>query len=60
MTTMKSEQAIKVANEIIDELIRSTIADDAKLKEMDKSIDPNSISYSTHLAKTLKEFINES
>jgi hypothetical protein len=57
---MKSEQAIKVANEIIDELIRSTIADDAKLKEMDKSIDPNSISYSTHLAKTLKEFINES
>ena len=46
-------------NELINELIRSTFQDDLRLKELDKSIDPASISYSTHLAKTIKEFINE-
>jgi len=47
-----------VLNELIDELITSTTKDDLKLKELDKSIDPSSISYSQHLAKVLKEFIN--
>jgi len=55
----KNEANKRVLNELIDELIRSTIQDDLKLKELDKSIDPVSISYSTHLAKTIKEFINE-
>lgn len=55
----KNEPNKKVLNELIDELIRSTIQDDSKLKEFDKSIDPASISYSTHLAKTIKDFINE-
>jgi|APGre2960657373_1045057.scaffolds.fasta_scaffold247527_2 hypothetical protein len=49
---------IAVLNELVDELIISTISDDNKLKELDKSIDPASISFSTHLAKTIKEFIN--
>ena len=44
---------LNVANELLDELIKATIIDDAKIKEHDKSIDPNSISYSTHLASTL-------
>ena len=55
----KNEPNNRVLNELVDELIRSTIQDDLKLKELDKSIDPASISYSTHLAKTIKEFINE-
>ena len=49
---------IAVLNELVDELIISTVSDDNKLKELDKSIDPASISFSTHLAKTIKEFIN--
>jgi hypothetical protein len=49
---------LKVANEILNELIAATVADDNKLKDFDKSIDPSSISYSTHLALTLKEFLN--
>ena len=34
----------KTVNELINELIRATIQDDLKLKELDKSIDPASIS----------------
>lgn len=49
---------LKVANEILNELIAATVADDNKLKDFDKSIDPASVSYSTHLALTLKEFLN--
>lgn len=60
MTIMnKNEPNKRVLNELVDELIRATIQDDLKLKELDKSIDPASISYATHLAKTIKEFINE-
>jgi|APGre2960657404_1045060.scaffolds.fasta_scaffold36774_4 hypothetical protein len=55
----KNEPNKAVLNELIDELIRATVQDDLKLKELDNSIDPASISYSTHLAKTIKEFINE-
>lgn len=55
----KNEPNKRVLNELVDELIRATIQDDLKLKELDKSIDPASISYATHLAKTIKEFINE-
>ena len=55
----KNEPNKAVLNELINELIRSTFQDDLRLKELDKSIDPASISYSTHLAKTIKEFINE-
>ena len=60
MTIMnKNEPNKAVLNELINELIRSTFQDDLRLKELDKSIDPASISYSTHLAKIIKEFINE-
>lgn len=55
----KNEPNNRVLNELVDELIRATIQDDLKLKELDKSIDPATISYSTHLAKTIKDFINE-
>jgi len=55
----KNEPNKTVLNELINELIKSTIQDDLKLKELDDSINPTSISYSTHLAKTIKEFINE-
>jgi len=55
----KNEPNKTVLNELINELIKSTIQDDLKLKELDDFIDPTSISYSTHLAKTIKEFINE-
>lgn len=57
-TKMKTESKM-VLNELINELINSTIQEDKKLKELDKSIDPTSISYSTHLAQTIKDFINE-
>lgn len=57
-TQIINENKIKVANEILDELIRATIADDSKIKKIDESIDPSSISYATHLATTLKEFLN--
>lgn len=59
MTKMKIDpKTLSVANEILDELISATFNDDKKLKDLDKSIDPSSISYSTHLATTLKEFLN--
>lgn len=47
-----------VLNELVDELILATAIEDKKIKELDKSIDPASISYANHLAKVLKEFIN--
>ena len=55
----KNEANKRVLNELIDELIRSTIQDDLNLKLLDKSIDADSVSYSVHLAKTIKEFISE-
>lgn len=58
MKTTIDLNTLKVANELLDELIQSTVRDDKKLKDFDKSIDPSSISYSTHLALTLKDFLN--
>lgn len=58
MKTTIDLNTLKVANELLDELIQSTVRDDKKLKDLDKSIDPSSISYSTHLALTLKDFLN--
>lgn len=58
MKTTIDSNTLKVANELLNELIQSTIRDDKKLKDFDKSIDPSSISYSTHLALTLKDFLN--
>ncbi len=55
----KNEPNKTVLNELIDELIRTTVQDDLNLKSLDKSIDPDSVSYSVHLAKTIKEFISE-
>lgn len=52
-------KALVVANEILNELIVATSSDDKKLKDLDHSIDPASISYSNHLALILKEFLNE-
>ena len=40
----KNEPNKAVLNELIDELIRATVQDDLKLKELDNSIDPASIS----------------
>jgi hypothetical protein len=46
-------------NSLIDSLIVETIKDDEKLKDLDKAINPNSYSASVHLAKTIKELLNE-
>lgn len=58
MKTTINPNTLKVVNEILNELIAATVNDDKKLKDLDKSIDPSSISYATHLALTLKEFLN--
>jgi len=46
-------------NELLAELLQTVINDDAKLKELDKSVDPNSHSQAIHLTKTIIEYVNE-
>lgn len=43
--------------EFVDEILVSAMADDLKLKELDKSIDPQTYSRTVHLAHTLKEYL---
>jgi len=50
---------IELAKEILDELIKSAYFDDQKLKELDKSINPNSYSRTIHLSLSLKELLYE-
>ncbi len=56
MTTSEKTTLLK---DLIDSLIIETVRDDERLKDLDKSVDPNSYSASVHLAKTIKELLNE-
>lgn len=58
-TTQMMNNKIELAKEILDELIKSAYFDDQKLKELDKSIDPNSHSRTIHLSLSLKELLYE-
>jgi len=59
MKMKKISEKKEILNELLDKLISSTLQDDAKIKDINKSINPNSISESVHLSLTIKQFINE-
>lgn len=46
-------------NELLQELLKAAILEDEKMKELDKSINPNSHSHVIHLTKTIIEYVNE-
>ena len=46
-------------NELLKELLATVIRDDEKMKDLDKSIDPNSHSQAVHLTKTILEYVNQ-
>lgn len=46
-------------NELLKELLIAAIAEDQKIKELDKSINPNSHSYVIHLTQTIIEYVNQ-
>jgi hypothetical protein len=46
-------------NELLKELLRAVVMDDKKMKDLDKSINPNSDSLAIHLTKTIIEYANK-
>lgn len=46
-------------NELLKELLLVVLQDDEKMKELDKSINPNSHSQAVHLTKTILEYVNQ-
>lgn len=46
-------------NELLRELLLAVIKDDEVMKELDKSINPNSHSQAVHLTKTIIEYVNQ-
>lgn len=56
---MTTKNKLEMIAELIDCLLIEAIQTDLKLKQLDKSIDPNSYSATVHLAKTIKEILNE-
>ena len=46
-------------NELLKELLLAVLQDDEKMKELDKSINPNSHSQAVHLTKTILEYVNQ-
>lgn len=46
-------------NELLKELLLVVLQDDEKMKELDKSINPNSHSQAVHLTKTIIEYVNQ-
>ncbi len=46
-------------NELLKELLLAVLRDDEKMKELDKSINPNSHSQAVHLTKTILEYVNQ-
>lgn len=56
---MNKSETKQILNELLEKLIMSTLRDDAKIKDQDKSVPSNSIGESTHLALTIKQLINE-
>jgi hypothetical protein len=60
MTMNNDEKNIKMLNGLIDELISVLIFEDQpKDKDEGKPSDKNSYSYAVHLAKTIKEYLND-
>lgn len=53
---MKNRETL---NELLSELLKTVINDDQILKDLDKSIDPNSYSKAVYLTKTIIEYVNE-
>lgn len=49
----------EVLNELLKELLLAVLRDDEKMKELDKSINPNSHSQAVHLTKTIIEYVNQ-
>lgn len=49
----------EVLNELLKELLLAVLRDDEKMKELDKSINPNSHSQAVHLTKTILEYVNQ-
>ncbi len=46
-------------NQLLSELLKTVINDDQILKDLDKSINPNSYSKAVYLTKTIIEYVNE-
>jgi len=46
-------------NELLSELLQTLVNDDQNLKDLDKSINPNSYSQAIHLTKTIIEYVNQ-
>ena len=46
-------------NELLKELLQAVVMDDKKMKDLDKSINPNSDSLAIHLTKTIIEYANK-
>lgn len=46
-------------NELLKELLATVARDDEKMKDLDKSINPNSHSQAVHLTKTIIEYVNQ-
>jgi len=53
---MKNKETL---NELLTELLKTVINDDKTLKDLDKSINPNSYSQAVHLTKTIIEYVNQ-
>ncbi len=58
-TTMNNTKNLQILNQLIDELIATLIHEDEQSAQ-NKPSNKNSYSYPTHLAKTIKEYINDS
>lgn len=50
---------LQILNQLIDELIIVLIHEDQSLTNKDKPSNKNSYPYSVHLAKTIKEYVND-
>jgi len=48
-----------ILNELLSELLAAVINDDRILKDLDKSINPNSQSKAIYLTETIIEYVNE-
>lgn len=52
-----NDKNLETIKELVEEIASSARLDDLKLKDLDKSIDPNSYSRTVYLTLVLKELI---
>ena len=57
--TTKTIMNKETLNELLKELLLAVLRDDEKMKELDKSVNPNSHSQAVHLTKTILEYVNQ-